>query len=172
MERFYAEEIIGRLPKSCWLMSVSEWALPIERGGIRSAVGEYALSAVGPGTAGARTLAIRQAGRSENRRQNTGERLWEMAVVPAVPCIGTSWRSTPRNLTSEATDGVMLSWSLGGYPSTNLELFQSFRPGQQQETCLRQLAENITANRPHRWYGMAPLFRSVKEFPYNGGNAL
>ena len=30
-------------------MSVSEWSLPIERGGIKSTVGEYSISAVGPG---------------------------------------------------------------------------------------------------------------------------
>ena len=36
-----APDIIARLPKSVWLMSVSEWALPIDRGGIKTAVGEY-----------------------------------------------------------------------------------------------------------------------------------
>lgn len=44
-----APDIIARLPKSVWLMSVSEWALPIERGGIKSIVGEYSISSVGPG---------------------------------------------------------------------------------------------------------------------------
>jgi hypothetical protein len=34
-----AVEIIARLPKSAWLMSVSEWAKPIERGGIATKVG-------------------------------------------------------------------------------------------------------------------------------------
>ncbi len=31
-----ARDIIERLPKSVWLMSVSEWAMPIERGGHRN----------------------------------------------------------------------------------------------------------------------------------------
>ena len=44
-----APDIIARLPASTWLMSVSEWHLPIERGGIPSTVGEYSISAVGPG---------------------------------------------------------------------------------------------------------------------------
>ena len=30
-------------------MSVSEWDMPIRRGGVDSVVGEYALSAIGPG---------------------------------------------------------------------------------------------------------------------------
>src|SRR5207245_2579742 len=45
----WAEEIIATLPRDAWLMSVSEWSLPIERGGIHSTVGEYSISAVGPG---------------------------------------------------------------------------------------------------------------------------
>ena len=44
-----ARDIIERLPKSVWLMSVSEWAMPIERGGIETKVGEYSISSVGPG---------------------------------------------------------------------------------------------------------------------------
>ena len=41
-------DIIRKLPKSVWLMSVSEWALPIRRGGVPVTVGEYSISAVGP----------------------------------------------------------------------------------------------------------------------------
>jgi len=42
-------ELIAMLPKSVRLMSVSEWSLPLDRGGVKSKVGEYCLSAVGPG---------------------------------------------------------------------------------------------------------------------------
>ena len=108
-----AREIIRRLPKSCWLMSVSEWALPIERGGVASAVGEYSLSAVGPGPramahwryakeAGLKTVAKVQVNAS-----------WEMAVVPALPVLDLVARHAG-NLAAASTDGVMLSWSLGG----------------------------------------------------------
>ena len=48
-----ARDIIERLPKSVWLMSVSEWAMPIERGGIETKVGEYSISS---GRTGARGL--------------------------------------------------------------------------------------------------------------------
>src|SRR5690606_13893754 len=44
-----AREFIPRLPDNVCLMSVSEWHLPIERGGIASTVGEYSISSVGPG---------------------------------------------------------------------------------------------------------------------------
>ena len=44
-----AKSIIDRLPAGISLMSVSEWDLPINRGGVASAVGEYSVSAIGPG---------------------------------------------------------------------------------------------------------------------------
>ena len=34
-----APDIIARLPKSVWLMSVSEWGLPLDRGGVKTTVG-------------------------------------------------------------------------------------------------------------------------------------
>ena len=59
-------DIIARLPKSVWLMSVSEWDLPIERGGIKTTVGEYSISAVGPGPRAVRHWAAASAGRAED----------------------------------------------------------------------------------------------------------
>ncbi|MBQ8286689.1 MAG: hypothetical protein IJZ10_10380, partial [Thermoguttaceae bacterium] len=44
-----ATDVIERLPKGVWLQSVSEWALPLERGGVPVSIGEYSISAVGPG---------------------------------------------------------------------------------------------------------------------------
>ncbi len=42
-------QIIPALPKEVMLMSVSEWDVEIERGGVKSAIGEYSISAIGPG---------------------------------------------------------------------------------------------------------------------------
>ena len=163
-----AREIIRRLPKSCWLMSVSEWALPIERGGVASAVGEYSLSAVGPGPramahwryakeAGLKTVAKVQVNAS-----------WEMAVVPALPVLDLVARHAG-NLAAASTDGVMLSWSLGGYPSANLELFQSHGDGD-SEAALRQLAEKYYGKRAapevrRAWKAFSDAF---EQFPYHG----
>ena len=64
-----APDIIARLPKSVWLMSVSEWDLPIERGGIKTKVGEYSISAVGPGPRALRHwAAAAQAGTEDGGR--------------------------------------------------------------------------------------------------------
>ena len=117
----WAEDIIGQLPPEVSLMSVSEWSLPIKRGGIKSTVGEYSISAVGPGPRalqnwelarqrGLRTIAKVQAG-------NT----WELSAVPWIPAVGNVARHAV-NLGNSQVDGLMLGWTLGGYPSPNLEV--------------------------------------------------
>ena len=54
------------------VMSVSEWEVEIERGGIRSQVGEYSLSALGPGAAGTAALGGRPAARAARARESPG----------------------------------------------------------------------------------------------------
>ena len=116
-----AQDVITALPKSVYLMSVSEWAKPISRGGVDSKVGEYSLSAVGPGPraiqhwawakqAGLRTFAKVQVNNS-----------WELSAVPWLPVFDLVQQHISA-LSNYDMDGLMLSWSLGGYPSPNMEI--------------------------------------------------
>lgn len=116
-----AREIIARLPKAVWLMSVSEWALPIERGGIKSKVGEYAISAIGPGPrALEHWTAAKQAGlkiAAEIQFNNT----CEIASLPYLPVMDLVAEHC-RNLAPSKLDGMLIGWTMGGYPSPNFEL--------------------------------------------------
>ncbi len=118
----WAEATIAKLPAEATLVSVSEWGTPIRRGGIETTVGEYSISVVGPGARaqkrwsaaharGLRTVAKVQAG-------NT----WELSAVPYIPALENVARHAV-NLRKASIDGLMLGWTLGGYPSPNLELF-------------------------------------------------
>ena len=117
----WARDAIAALPESVALQSVSEWSIPIERGGIKTTVGEYSISTVGPGPRatkhwkaardrGLRTIAKIQAG-------NT----WEIAAVPYIPAVANVAQHA-ENLRTANLDGIMLGWSLGGYPSPNLQV--------------------------------------------------
>ncbi len=123
-----ATDIIARLQKNSWLMSVSEWSLPIERGGVTSTVGEYSISAVGPGPRAARHWQqAKKAGLKTAAKVQVGA-TWEFCAVPYLPTLDLVAEHA-RNLASAGVDGVMLSWSLGCYPSPNLEVFQAFTKG-------------------------------------------
>jgi len=117
----WAETIIPALPKSMAIMSVSEWNLPIERGGIQSQVGEYSISAVGPGPRAMHHWKIaREHGLQAIAKIQAGN-TWEIAAVPYIPAL-ENVANHIANLRKSGVEGLMLGWTLGGYPSPNLEV--------------------------------------------------
>lgn len=117
--------IAASLPKGVRLQSVSEWSLPIERGGIRSVVGEYSISAVGPGPRAERHWRIaRDAGLPFGAKVQINN-TWEISAVPYVPTLDLVAEHLDRLRKTGATS-LMLGWTLGGYPSPNLELASAF----------------------------------------------
>lgn len=102
-------------------MSVSEWGLPIERGGVQSTVGEYSISAVGPGPRAQRQWeSARRRGLKTIAKIQAGN-TWELSAVPYIPAVANVAQHAA-NLSEAKVDGLMLGWTLGGYPSPNLEV--------------------------------------------------
>lgn len=120
-----ATDIIARLPKSVQFMSVSEWELPIDRGGIKTAVGEYSISAVGPGPRATRHWKAAQAAGLKTVAKVQMNNSWELSTIPYLPVMNLVAEHS-HNLARAGVDGMMLSWSLGGYPSPNLEIASLF----------------------------------------------
>ena len=121
-----APAIIEKLPKSCWFQSVSEWSLPIERGGVKSHVGEYSISSVGPGPRAAKHWEL-----ARNQGLKTVAKVqfnitWELAAIPYLP-VADLVAEHASNLSESGVNGLMLSWSLGGWPSPNLEIAKEFQ---------------------------------------------
>lgn len=166
-----ALDIIEKLPKSVWLMSVSEWAKPLDRGGVKIQVGEYSMSAVGPGPrAGKHWAQARKMGMktvAKIQLNNT----WEMAATPTIPVMDLVAEHCA-NLAREGIDGQMLSWSLGGYPSPNLEVAQRFaeNPEASVDTVLNKIATGRygSAAAPHARRAWSTFSEAFREFPYHG----
>jgi hypothetical protein len=117
----WVEEIIRRLPAKASLMSVSEWSLPIERGGVKTEVGEYSLSAVGPGPRATRHWALARKRGLRVVAKVQAANSWELSAVPYVPAVLNTARHAA-NLRELGVTEIMLGWTLGGYPSPNLEV--------------------------------------------------
>lgn len=117
----WAADIIQQLPGNVYHMSVSEWSKSIQRGGINAKVGEYSISVVGPGPRALRLwdLAKKQGLKTIAKVQVNNT--WELSAIPYLPVMNLIAKHI-KNLQKENIDGLMLSWSLGGYPSPNLEL--------------------------------------------------
>jgi len=118
----WVEPITRNLPKHVALMSVSEWSLPLNRGGVAVSVGEYCLSAVGPGPRALRHWDLaRAAGLPRFAKLQLGT-TWELGSVPYVPAVRLVAEHAER-LRGLDLDGFMTGWTLGGCPSPNLEVF-------------------------------------------------
>jgi hypothetical protein len=168
----WAVDTINRLPDGIAHMSVSEWSIPITRGGIENKVGEYSISTIGPGpratkhweaarARGLKTVAKIQAG-------NT----WELSAVPYIPAVANV-ATHAANLRNANVDGIMLGWSLGGYPSPNLEVVAEIAGGE-ADLSIQEAMTRVAARR----YGDTPAPAVVRaweaasaalsEFPYDG----
>lgn len=163
-------EIIKRLPKEIWLMSASEWKTPFQRGGVESKVGEYSISVVGPGPRAQKHWKVAQEQGLKTVAKMQLNNTWELSAVPWLPVLDLNAEHLSR-LSSAGLDGYMLSWSLGGYPSPNLELAQMFNlePDLTKKEALDRLAEGRYGREGRSlarqaWTAFSSAFQ---EFPYD-----
>jgi hypothetical protein len=166
-----AEEIIPALPTKSALMSVSEWDLPIERGGVKSKIGEYSISAVGPGPRALKNWEAAQRHGMKTIAKIQAGNTWEIAAVPYIPAI-ENVANHAANLRKCHINGIMLGWTLGGYPSPNLEVVSVIgsNPSLSPADAMQRVA--------HRRYGKAGdavvqawqrFSTAFSEFPFGGG---
>ncbi len=118
-----APDMIAKLPKSVCLMSVSEWNLPIERGGISSRVGEYSISAVGPGPRSLRHWKLAQEAGLKRGTEIQFNNTCELASIPYLPVMDLVAEHC-QNLAPQKLDAMLIGWTMGGYPSPNFRLAQ------------------------------------------------
>ncbi|MCX8108964.1 MAG: hypothetical protein N3G20_09185 [Verrucomicrobiae bacterium] len=136
----WAEEIIRLLPEEAGLMSVSEWSMPIDRGGVRSEVGEYSMSVIGPGPRATRHWKLaRERGLKTIAKVQAGN-TWELSAVPYLPVLANV-AAHIANLRDAGVDDLMLGWTLGGYPSTNIEVVRECIAGKPPSEAMRAVAE-------------------------------
>lgn len=166
-----APDVIALLPKNVELMSVSEWSLPINRGGVSTTIGEYSISAVGPGPRATRHWKYAKQAGLKTVAKVAFNNTWELSAVPFIPVMDLIAEHS-QNLASAGVDGKMLSWTLGGYPSPNLLVSQHYatRPDATQENVLEAIAQERYGKlaAPHvrrAWTAFSAAFRN---FPYDG----
>ncbi|MDQ6482100.1 hypothetical protein [Dyadobacter sp. LHD-138] len=166
----WAEEIISKLPPESALMSVSEWDLAIERGGIKSKVGEYSISSIGPGPRALRHWEIARKNGLKTIAKIQAGNTWEIAAVPYIPAL-ENIATHAQNLRNTKVDGLMLGWTLGGYPSPNLEVVAEMGSS---ETITPMQAMQKVAQRRYGAAGHAvtqawqSYSKAFSEFPYEG----
>ena len=113
-------EGIARMDKKIDILSVSEMGT-VMINGQPNLIEEYAISKVGPceETKRALTFAKEQGHRIMAKVQINSS--WEMAIVPYVPTFDLVIEHM-QNLKDLGVNGLMMSWTVGGYPTVSLDL--------------------------------------------------
>ncbi len=168
----WTEQIINALPDNVYLMSVSEWSKPIVRGGVATTVGEYSISTVGPGPRATKHWALAKKRGLKTLAKIQANCTWEISAVPYLPVMNLVAQHCA-NLAAADIDGLMLSWSVGGYPSPNLQLVRSFdaEPRPTVDQALAKVAEaRYGADAaPYVLKAWSKFSTAFAEYPFHGG---
>jgi hypothetical protein len=164
-----ADQLIPLLPKDSLFMSISEWSLPLERGGVKTKVGEYSISVVGPGPRAKRNWATAQKNGIPTAAKVQFNNTWEISAVPYVPVAPIIMRHCAK-LAESGISGLMASWTCGGYPSTNLAAAKAFYSEPRDE--IPMILQNVAS----QYYGehaaglvvqaWEQFSAAYEEFPY------
>jgi hypothetical protein len=147
------KEILPKLDKGIIVMLVSEIGCEMKRGGANAKIFEYSLSVVGPSADSiecakfAKDLGIRTMAKVQVNIS------WEFASTPALPVMNIAGRHS-KALRENGIHDFFLSWSLGGYPTPNLELFNRYDINKSLEENLRFIAE--------KYYGTSQTEKILK----------
>ena len=118
-------DAIELLSEGIELMSVSEENLATDVGGVAGNVLDYSISQVGPGP-----KARAHWGRAKSRGLKTIAKVqvnttWECSSIPFLPVPYLVCEHLEK-LETEAVSGLMLSWTVGSYPSASLDLAAAY----------------------------------------------
>ncbi|MBO5412488.1 MAG: hypothetical protein J6A38_05370 [Clostridia bacterium] len=111
---------IENLDKDITVLCISEMGT-IERDGKEFNVGEYSLSKVGPCKETKKNLSYARSLGHKIVAKVQINNSWEFSIVPYVPVFELI-KEHISNLTEFGVTGLMMSWTLGGYPSPSLDL--------------------------------------------------
>ena len=167
-----ARDIIARLPKSVWLMSVSEWDLPIDRGGTKTKVGEYSISAVGPGPRAPQHWAMAAKAGIKTAAEIQFNNTCEIASVPYLPTLDLVAEHL-HNLAPFKLNGMLIGWTMGGHPSPNFQLAQQMNrtPTPDVATVLDAMARERfgEAGSPHARKAWSLTSDAFRQYPFHIG---
>ncbi len=114
------KEGIQRMDKRIDVLSVSEMGTIIVDGK-KEAVTEYSLSKVGPCEETKQNLSLAKELGHKIMAKVQINNSWELAIVPYIPVFELV-KEHMQNLKSLGVGGLMMSWTLGGYPTVALDL--------------------------------------------------
>lgn len=113
------------LDKDVSVLSVSEFDLDIEKGGMKSRVIDYSISNPGPSEITKKTLQKAKETGHKTYAKIQVNNSWECSAVPYLPVFDLTYEHL-KKLSVIGVKDYMLTWTLGGYPSPTLGMVRDF----------------------------------------------
>lgn len=121
-------EGITLLDKDIIVLSVSEYGLKINKGGVQNTVIDYSISNAGPSEITLKSLKhAKQKGHKIYAKVQINN-TWELSPLPFIPVFELIAKHL-QNLNDLGIEGLMLSWTQGSYPSLSLYLAKRYYGG-------------------------------------------
>ena len=156
------EGIIEKLPDRVILQCQSELAVPFEIGGVKGEVLDYSMSIPGPGETARRQWAAARKRGLETSAKVQINTTWEGSTVPALP-VYPLIENHMKALREEGVRHLMLSWTLGGYPSRNIAHAAKYFTESCAQSCAME-EESETIRR-----AVSVFAEAFREYPFHIG---
>ncbi len=112
---------IDRLDKDVEVLCVSEYGKEFTRGGVQSKIIDYSISEIGPSEITQKNLSYAKERGHKIWAKVQLNASWECSAMPYIPAFSLMTEHVGR-LKDLGVEGLMLGWSLGGYPGGVLPL--------------------------------------------------
>lgn len=157
---------VAKLDKAISVMCVSEYDLPIEKGGVQSRIIDYSISNPGPSDITKNTL---------EKATRTGHKIyakiqinnsWECSCVPYLPVFDLTYEHL-QNLSKIGVYDYMLTWTQGGYPSPTGNLISDFVENK-EAFCLEVWYQNYYGENAEKVHHAVSLVcQAFREYPFS-----
>ncbi len=119
---------IDMLDKDISVICVSEYGLDLNKGGVKVGLIDYSISNPGPSEEAQANLTRAKENGHKIYAKIQANNSWECSCVPWLPVFDLVKRHLD-NLSAIGVNDYMLCWTLGGYPSPNLNLVAAHEQG-------------------------------------------
>ena len=114
------------------VMCVSERGVKKLVGGVETSVTDYSISVVGPGPEATETWRECKKLGGKTLAKVQFNNTWECSTIPYIPALDLVKKHMD-GICDSGVDGLMLNWSLGGYPSINLSAMSKYFFGEETQ---------------------------------------
>ncbi len=126
------ESVKRTVEKGASILCVSEEGVSKNILGTETSVFDYSISLVGPGEIAKKTWKVCKELGAKSLAKVQFNNTWECSTIPYIPTLDLV-KERMDGICENDVDGLMLSWSLGGYPSMNLVAISKYYFGEEKD---------------------------------------